>query len=256
MAITSAEAIIRHIAPHHMATGGRWCPKNPDQARFSLWSATAVLPRPGAWPTVLPMSLRRPISSQSNNAGCPWPTAMRSNRDPSANSVAETGGGQTSRGPRPRLRPTDLFKSFPFSRTSSAVRRKNPAISANDIPRSSESFKKNRSALAHGLPMSAGLGSMPDVSFMTTPGITILCRKQVERTEAKEPRDTPITLCATPHNLPCNPSQDAASYACGEIHSRSPAAAGPLKENRIERCSMAANFLSLDKKYPAAGGWP
>jgi hypothetical protein len=88
---------------------------------------------------------------------------MRSNRDPSANSVAETGGGQ-SRGPRPRLRLTDLFKSFAFSRTSSAVRRKNPAISANDIPRSSESFKKNRSALAHDLPMSAQLGSMPEIS--------------------------------------------------------------------------------------------
>jgi hypothetical protein len=49
------------------------------------------------------------------------------------------------------LRLTHLFKSFAFSRTSSAVRRKNPAISANDIPRSSESFQKNRSALAHDL---------------------------------------------------------------------------------------------------------
>jgi hypothetical protein len=84
---------------------GRWCPKNSGQARF--WSATAVLPRPGAWPTALPIGLRRRISSQSNNAGCPWQTKRSGRRpaglrDPSASSevVAETGGGQTSRGPR------------------------------------------------------------------------------------------------------------------------------------------------------------
>jgi P27 family predicted phage terminase small subunit len=109
--------------------------------------------------------LRRWISSQSNNAGCPWPAAMRSKRsgrrpaglrDPRANSevVAETGGGQTSRGPRLGCGCLTCSRSFTFSRTSSAVRRKNPAISADDIPRSSESFKKNRSALSHELPMS------------------------------------------------------------------------------------------------------
>jgi hypothetical protein len=76
-----------------------------------LQLATAVLPRPGAWPTVLPIGLRRRISSQLNNAGCPWPAAMRPKRsgrrraglrNPSTNSdvVAKTGGGQTSRGPR------------------------------------------------------------------------------------------------------------------------------------------------------------
>jgi hypothetical protein len=160
--------------------GGSWCPKNPAQACFSLWSATGVLPRPGVWPTVLPIGLRRRISSQSNNAGCPWPAAMRPKRsgrrlvrlrDPSANSevVTETGGGQTSRGPRTRLRLTHLFKSCAFSRTSSAVRPKNPATSANDIPRSSESFKKNRSALAHGLSMSARFGSCQRSRSQTFP---------------------------------------------------------------------------------------
>ena len=84
-------------------------PKNPGQARFR--SSTDVLPRPGAWPTVLPIGLRKRISSQSNNAGCPWPAAMRPKRsgrrpsglrDPRTNSgvVGETGGDQTS---RPRL---------------------------------------------------------------------------------------------------------------------------------------------------------
>jgi len=118
--------------------GGSLVPKNPGQARF--WSSTAVLPRPGAWPTLLPIRLRRRISSQSNNTGCPWPAAMRPKRsgrrpaglrDPGANSevVAETGGDQTSRGPRlgcarvtwrsnkswaaPRLRPSHLFNFLP-----------------------------------------------------------------------------------------------------------------------------------------------
>ena len=58
---------------------------------------------------------------------------------------------------------THPFKLFAFSRTSSTVRPKNPAISTNDIPRSSESSKKNRSALAHGSPelAEAQLGSVP-----------------------------------------------------------------------------------------------
>src|SRR5262249_49054051 len=85
-------------------------------------------------------------------------------RDPSTNSevVAETGGGQTSRGPRLGC---DRLTCSTFSRTSSAVLPKNPAISANDIPRRSESSKKNRSAFAHELPLSAPLGDR-EISFI------------------------------------------------------------------------------------------
>jgi hypothetical protein len=158
-----------------------------------------VLPRPGAWPTVLPIGLRRRISSQSNDVGCLWPAAMRSKRsgrrpaglrDPRANSevVAETGGGQTSREPRLGCGWLTCSSLSLFSRTSSAVRRKNPAISANDIPRSSESFKKNRSALAHGLPM----------SFMTTPWYRYHRLSAPKRRNLRIP---PITSRATPHNL-------------------------------------------------------
>jgi hypothetical protein len=63
--------------------------------------------------------------------------------------------------------------------SDSETRRKNPAISANDIPRSSESFKKIRSALAHGSPLSAQLGSVmlhrfrPDAGWPKDPPAAI-----------------------------------------------------------------------------------
>jgi hypothetical protein len=86
-------------------------------------------------------------------------------------------GGQNKSWAAPRLRLTHLFNSFAFSCTSSAVRRKNRAISANDIPRSSESFKKNRSALAHGSPTCGFstffLLSDRDILFMRPPPVSL-----------------------------------------------------------------------------------
>src|SRR5262249_28615798 len=103
-----------------------------------------------------------------------WPVAMwpkRSGRrpaglrDPSTNSEVVAESNKQVVGRASVAGCSHPFKLFAFSRTSSAVRPKNPAISANDVPRSSESFKKNRSALAHGLPMSAQLGDR-ETSFI------------------------------------------------------------------------------------------
>jgi hypothetical protein len=57
-----------------------------------------------------------------------------------------------------------LFSSFDFSRTSSSLLRKKLATSASDIPRRSVSFKKNKSALSHGWPLSAKLGGVPSLA--------------------------------------------------------------------------------------------
>jgi hypothetical protein len=47
------------------------CLRSPR--RSLLRSAIAVLLRPGAWPTLPPIGLRKQTSGKSKNAGCPWP---------------------------------------------------------------------------------------------------------------------------------------------------------------------------------------